>query len=193
VTTAFPHLVARRGTREERIERERGERERGERERERERERKKRKGERVLETSVRENRRTRWGRKGDKGGDKTKRQDEEEEESENTRVRRDAGGRTGAGRRLRGRGGERGESLCGTRSQSVGYARRLGHDRQGQPLPASFICSDYRRTAPFTFIYLFINVPHGRPVNAPCVATRKGRRKEEHVVPMSCRTWRRRC
>lgn len=45
-----------------------------------------------------------------------------------------------------------------TRSQSVGYAPRLGRDRQGQPLPAS--CIYARATVAvlffFTFIYLFI-------------------------------------
>jgi hypothetical protein len=38
----------------------------------------------------------------------------------------------------------------------------------------------YARTtggAPFTFIYLFINIPHRRPVNAPCAAPREGARR----------------
>lgn len=64
--------------------------------------------------------------------------------------------------RVRGEEGRR-RCVCGTRSQSVEYGPRLGHDRQGQPLPASYICSatGARCVLPFTFIYLFINIARG--------------------------------
>lgn len=88
----------------------------------------------------------RWGRKEEtKRGGKAK-----EGESEDNRVREVRRGES---------------SLCGTRSQSVGYAPRLGRDRQGQPLLAS--SRIYARATVavlffFTFIYLFINIPARR-------------------------------
>lgn len=65
----------------------------------------------------------------------------QEGESENTRVQG---------------GGEGEPSLCGTQSQSVGYAPRLGRDRQGQPLPALLIRSSYWQYILFLRLFIYL-------------------------------------